>query len=628
MGEPIVLGIDLGTTFSAMAHINRHSMPEVIPNAEGKRTMPSVVYFADDGTPIVGQIARNQALADPRRAAQFIKRHMGDPSYRLTIDGVDHVPEDLSALILKKLKEDAEAHLGESVTRAVISVPAYFKDAQRRATQLAGEIAGLDVFAILNEPTAAALAYGLTSADRARTLLIYDFGGGTFDVTILRIEGNEFTVLATGGDSQLGGMDVDQRLADHLADQYAMQRGVDLRADPASRQDLMERAEIAKIDLSGRQRVMVTLGAGAGAMRADVDRALLKTLIADLLERTRTCVSDALTAASLTWQDIDSVLPVGGSSRLVAVRELLRDMSEREVTTDVNPDECVALGAAIRTGLGEVTERAGPLGAEKGQAPPRSDIVVRDVAPHSLGVRALTPEGHPINSIIIPRLTEVPCERRRTYATRADNQQSIEIEVLQGEAEDPFSVEVESIGRVRMDELPARPAGQVVVEVLLRYDMDGVVEVEARELIEGRLIRKQLLERTGELDPEVVDAFKRRLATGEVDGTDGEAFAEDPGSPATAPSEPSDDLPHAPAGTPDDAGDYAMEPGVPIADAPGGVSEDGPEPGGPSPGAADGAGEEGADPDDWFGEAKDHLEGEPRPHEKPGGDIFDVGDTT
>jgi molecular chaperone DnaK len=582
MGEPKVLGIDLGTTFSAMAHINRHSMPEIIPNAEGKRTMPSVVYFADDGTPIVGQIARNQALADPRRAAQFIKRHMGDPSYRLTIDGVDHVPEDLSALILKKLKEDAEAHLGEPVTRAVISVPAYFKDAQRRATQLAGEIAGLDVFAILNEPTAAALAYGLAAAGRARTLLIYDFGGGTFDVTILRIEGHEFTVLATGGDSQLGGMDVDQRLADHLAGQYASQRGVDLREDPASRQDLMERAEIAKIDLSGRQRVMVTLGAGAGAMRADVDRALLKTLIADLLARTQTCVTDALTSASLTWQDIDSVLPIGGSSRLVAVRELLREMSGKEVTADVNPDECVALGAALRTGLGEVTELAGPPTAKGGQpAAARSDIVVHDVTPHSLGVRALTPEGRPVNSIIIPRLAEVPCERRRTYATRADNQRSIEVEVLQGEAEDPFSIEVESIGRVRMDDLPTRPAGEVIVEVLLRYDIDGVVEVEARELIEGRVIRKQLLERTGELDRELVDAFKKRLAAEDGNRTGGE-----------------------------DHTDADAEPGAPV------------------PGEPGGAGADGADPDDWSGEVEDYLADESGPHESLDGDTPDLGGTT
>lgn len=591
MTESNILGIDLGTTFSAMAHINRHSMPEIIPNAEGKRTTPSVIYFADDGSTIVGQIARNQALADPRRTAQFIKRQMGDSSYRLTIDGVDHVPEDLSALILRKLKEDAEAQLGEPVTRAVISVPAYFKDAQRRATQIAGEIAGLDVFAILNEPTAAALAYGVTSADRSRTLLIYDFGGGTFDVTILRIEGQEFTVLATGGDSRLGGMDVDQRLADYLAEQYSSQRGVDLREDPASMQDLMERAEIAKIDLSARQRVIVTLGSGKGAMRADVDRDLLRTLIADLLQRTRTCVADALSAAAVGWSDIDSVLPVGGSSRLAAVRDLLREMSGHEITTDVNLDECVALGAAIRTGLGEVTESAVPLGAEVSRPSVGSDIVVRDVAPHSLGVRALTSEGRPINSIIIPRLTTVPCERRRTYATRADNQQSIEVEVLQGEAQDPYSTEVESIGRVRMDDLPARQAGDVVVEVLLRYDINGVVEVEARELIEGRVIRQQLLQRTGELDPEVVEALRKQLAA-DKDAIGSDVLAEDDAA-VTSSADSSDHVPEEDAHSPD----------APVGN------------------------DDGEETVDRAGEADVQRERESGSGENPGGEMFDVGGT-
>ncbi len=512
VSEPYRLGIDLGTTFSAMAHINQHGMPEVIPNAEGKRTTPSVIYFADDGSIVVGQLARNQALADPGRTVQHIKREMGDSSYRVMIDGVEHVPEDLSAIILRKLKDDAEAHLGGPVGSAVISVPAYFKDAQRRATQLAGEIAGLDVLAIVNEPTAAALAYGVTSTTAPRTLLIYDFGGGTFDVTILRIDGQEFSVLATDGDARLGGVDVDERLADFLAGQYCEQRGVDLRTDPATRQGLMERAEIAKIDLSARQRVMVALGAGTGAMRVNLDRDQLRALIGDLLERTTACVHRALAAASLTWSDIDSVLPVGGSSRLAAVRELLREMSGRELASDVNPDECVALGAAIRTGLGEVTEKEAPQGSQPNPPGQRTDIVVHDVAPHSLGVRALTAEGRPVNSIIIPRLTPVPCERRRTYATRVDDQDAIEVEVLQGEAADPFSVEVESIGRVRMDDLPGLPAGGVIVEILLRYNADSVVEVEARELSGGRVVRQQLLQRTGDLDPELVAELKERLA--------------------------------------------------------------------------------------------------------------------
>jgi molecular chaperone DnaK len=501
-----VVGIDLGTTFSAVAAIDRHGQPRVLANSEGRRTTPSVVFLEPGGGVVVGEQARNQALADPGRTVQFIKRQMGESGFSLTIDGIDYVPEAISALILEKLRSDASAALGAEVTRAVISVPAYFKDTQREATRQAGEIAGLDVVAIINEPTAAAIAYGLARGQH-RHVLVYDFGGGTFDVTILRIDGNEFTVIATDGDARLGGIDVDDRVAGHLAERFLEHHGVDLRADPSTRLDLCQRAELAKIDLSTRQRVRVTLSSGAQAMRVDVDRDLLGTLTADLLARTEDCVVRALAAGGLDWAAIDAVLLVGGASRMAAVKELIRRLSGRDAATDVNPDECVALGAALRAGL-EVTERAVAPGDD---TPEELGLVIRDVAPHSLGVRAMTAEGKPLNSIIIPRLTPVPCERQRTYATRADNQRSIEIEVLQGEDPDPFSIDVDGIGRVRVDDLPQRPAGEVIVAVSLRYDADGVVEVSAEELLEGRVVREQLLRKSGELDDDVLAEMKARV---------------------------------------------------------------------------------------------------------------------
>ena len=528
MTEEVIIGIDLGTTFSAVAFVNAHGRPQMVRNAEGAYTTPSVVYFEEGGTAVVGADARNLALADPDRTVQFIKRHIGDPSFQLKIDGEEYVPEAISGLILKKLRDDAAASLGKEVRRAVVSVPAYFKDSQRSATRKAGEMAGLEVVAIINEPTAAAIAYGLGRQEQQRRVLVYDFGGGTFDVTILSIEGNEFTVLATDGDSTLGGIDVDERVANYLATQVIEQKGVDLREDTFTRIDLYQRAELAKIQLSSRQSVSVMLSAGAETMRVDLDRDKLRELSADLLERTRECMERCVSAAGLQWSAIESLLLVGGSSRMVAVRELARSVTATDPSVDVNPDECVALGAALRAHLAEVAERTaeprpstGPVPADP---PEEVSIVIHDVAPHSLGVRALAADGRPVNSIIIPRLTVVPCERRRTYATRADNQKAIEVEILQGEAQDPFSPEVEPIGRLRIDELPARPAGGVVVAVALRYDADGVVEVVAEELIEGRTVREQLLRKSGELDPELIERMKdqiERLSAEPEDGADG-----------------------------------------------------------------------------------------------------------
>ena len=510
----LVIGIDLGTTYCAVAYINRHGMAEVLTNSDGARTTPSVVYFEEGGSPIVGLAARNVALSDPDRTVMCIKREMGNPSYRLNIDGKEFLPESISAIILRQLKADAEARLGTEVQRAVISVPAYFKDSQRTATITAGELAGLDVIATINEPTAAAIAYGLGKEEVNQTVLVYDFGGGTFDVTVLKINKNEFTVLSTDGDSALGGVDVDQRVADYLADEFSAQRGIDLRADPYTRLDLMTRAEQAKKDLSIRQSVMVTLSAGSEASRIDLDRARLTELISDLIDKTRVCMERALESAKLGWPQIDAVLLVGGSSRITAVRDMIRDVSGKELGLDLNPDEVVACGAAVRATLADVRDVVGAPAQPSDDRPPATaevGIVVRDVAAHSLGVRAFDDTGKPVNSIILPRFTELPCERRRTYATRADNQRRIEVEILQGDSPDPFSPDVESIGRLVMDELPPRPAGEVLLSLTLRYDVDGVVEVEAEELLEGRKIRQELMRKSGELDREVVESLRKDL---------------------------------------------------------------------------------------------------------------------
>jgi molecular chaperone DnaK len=529
-----VIGIDLGTTFSAVAHINRHGLPKLLANSEGARTTPSVVYFEEGGPPIVGVAARNVALSDPERTVMCIKREMGNPSYTLNLDGKEYLPESISAIILRQLRADASARLGTDVHRAVISVPAYFKDSQRTATITAGELAGLEVVATINEPTAAAIAYGLGKDDTDQTVLIYDFGGGTFDVTVLKIEGREFTVLSTDGDSELGGIDVDQRVADYLGEQYSSIRGADLTADPFTKLDLMTRAEQAKRDLSGRQSVMVTLGSGHDALRVDLDRTRLAELIGDLLERTRTCMERAIAAAQLSWPQIDSVLLVGGSSRITAAREMILDVTGKAVTLDVNPDEAVACGAAVRATLSDLAERVGSSStapAAPGAGPPAPQevgIVVRDVATHSLGVRAFGEDGKPINSIILPRFTELPCERKRTYATRGDNQRQIEVEILQGDDPDPFSPEVESIGRLVMSDLPPRPAGQVLVSLTLRYDVDGVVEVEAEELAGGTKLRQQLMRKSGELDREVVDGLRRDLDALEQNAEPPPEFEPDP----------------------------------------------------------------------------------------------------
>lgn len=501
MSEAIVVGIDLGTTFSAVAYVNSYGKPEIISNREGERTTPSVIFFEKDGSPIVGAEARNMAIVEPRRTVRFVKRDMGNPSFRFNVDGKDYFPEDLSAMILKKLKNDAEAFLGQEVNKAVISVPAYFKDAQREATRQAGQIAGLEVIRIVNEPTAAALAYGLDKAEGDQTILVYDFGGGTFDVTVMRVKGKEFTILATDG-ALLGGKDIDERLVEYLAEEFQREHGFDLRTDPHNHQTLWDRAESAKKDLSFRDNLGVVLSSGEKTLRVDINRGKLFELIEDIVKETDKCMNRAIQAAGMDWSQIDEILLAGGSSRIPIVQDMIKRVTGKDAARNMNPDECVALGAAIQATVTTI-EKEGA-----GAAPPLAggtDIVVHDVASHSLGVRALSSDRKKyVNSVIIPRLTEVPCERTRTYATSEDNQSRVEIEVLQGDDEDPRSPDVLLIGKAGLENLPPHKAGDLLIEVSLRYDANGVIEVVARELQSGQTTREVVMQKAGMLSPDIL----------------------------------------------------------------------------------------------------------------------------
>ncbi len=509
MNEEVIVGIDLGTTFSGIAFINQHGKPEIIPNREGDRTTPSVIFFDESGSPIVGKEARNQAIINPRRTVRWIKREMGNPSYRFNIDGKDYFPEDLSAIIIKKLKNDAEAFLGREVSKAVISVPAYFKDAQREATRQAGQISGLEVIRIINEPTAAALAYGLDKVQDDQVILVYDFGGGTFDVTIMATRGQEFNIIVTDGDAKLGGKDIDGRLVEYFAEQFQREHGIDLRVESYTHQDLWDKAEIAKKDLSFRDNIAIALAAGEKTLRIDIDREFFNEIIEDLIQQTEDCMDCVIQAASMNWNQIDTILLAGGSSRIPAVREMIKRVTGKDVARDMNPDECVAMGAAIQANLiARKIEGQESVPILEGGA----DIVVHDVASHSLGVKALSSDRKRyINSIIIPRFTQIPCEKIRTYTTNEDNQNRVEIEVLQGENDDPNSPEVQLIGKVNLKNLPPHKAGELVIEVALRYNADGVIEVVATEHKSGQMTREVVMQKAGALSSEIIDEKREEL---------------------------------------------------------------------------------------------------------------------
>ena len=462
-----IIGIDLGTTNSCVA-VMEGGEPVVIPNSEGGRTTPSVVAFSKDGERLVGQIAKRQAITNPDRTIASIKRKMGS-NYKINIDGKDYTPQDISAMVLQKMKQEAESYLGETITQAVITVPAYFSDAQRQATKDAGRIAGLEVLRIINEPTAASLAYGLDK-EHSHKILVYDLGGGTFDVSILEIGDGVFEVLATNGDTMLGGDDFDNRVIDYVAEIFRKDNGIDLKKDRMAYQRLKEAAEKAKIDLSGVMAANINLpfitadANGPKHLDVTLTRAKFNELTADLVERTIGPMQTALKDAGLTAAQVDKVILVGGSTRIPAVQEAVKNITGKEPFKGINPDECVAIGAAIQAGV---------LGGEV------KDVLLLDVTPLSLGLET---EGH-IFTRLIERNTTIPTEKSQVFSTAADGQTTVEIHVLQGER--PMAYDNKTLGRFQLTGIPAAPRGVPQIEVKFSIDKNGIVSVSAKDLGTG-----------------------------------------------------------------------------------------------------------------------------------------------
>ncbi len=610
-----IAGIDLGTTYSAIAHFDEYGKVDVIPNSDNERITPSVILFEEDEV-IVGKIAKNQSVSNPENVVQFIKRHMGEPDWVRVINGREYTPEILSAIILKRIVSDAEDQIGESITDVVITCPAYFNDSERKATQDAGKIAGLNVIGVLNEPTAAAIAYGMNNLDKKVKAIVYDLGGGTFDVTILEIEGNNIKVLATDGERRLGGKDWDDMLLNFVAEKFIEEHGVDPREDLESYQDLVNKVEEAKKALSKKPKTNIFAQCAGKSSKINITVEQFEEMTKPLLDQTETYLEVVLKTANLEWKDIDVLLMVGGSSRMPMVPRMLKRVTTKDPEKGVNPDECVSVGAAywaaillVReaeqlkekveagTATAEEQQKAESAGEKVEAAVPEevvgmlSGVVVQNVNSHSLGIVTVTPDGKKKNMIMIKEQTPLPAQVSKVFGTFMDNQVSVEIKILEGESPDPD--DCTEVGTCIISDLPPnRPKG-TKVQVTYKYSEDGRIEIHAKDYQTGQEAHTEIKrEGVGFSDEQITEKAEdiRVLFEGQTEGAaapsgDDTQVAQAPPEAANYFAAVGEEEAAPPEGAPTDggyaadggyvsdgAGTYAHEGDAPPADAGGGTA--------------------------------------------------------